>query len=179
MSNAPKIHIIDANKLRLEEHTGMEMPESTPPEFPLIDHDEFLCRTIGKDELQAAYVDTNIASIKPSQPDPWTLHPDSIDLNEVMINYSDGRSVGFPLGSIGFGKAPLARGFRKCKGIIFPVSGDGLVALDATNTPLLSSARREFHQQLATLAAIRLEHAEIVDAFNRILALRSSADLPF
>lgn len=175
----PRVFLVDAETIGLEDDLHLEMPTSTSFNFSLIDHDNKECRGVTEDEIRPFYVDNEIATIGPVQPDPWTLSPDDIDKQELRITYTDGRELGYRLGDISKEPGSATTMFSQVDGIVFPIDEDGRFLMDATNTPLLSAVRRDFHAQLAQMAEDRLELAFIVAAFAQIIGLNSHQHMAF
>lgn len=175
----PRVFLIDAETIGLKDELHLEMPSSTSFNFSLIDHDNRECRGVTEDEIRPFYVDNEIDSIGPLRPDPWTLSADEIDKQELRITYADGRELGYRLGDISKEGGSPTTLFSQVEGIVFPIDESGNFLMDATNTPLLSAIRRDFHAQLAQMMEERLEVAFITAAFAQIIGLNSHQHMAF
>lgn len=154
----------------------LQLPESSSVGLSLIDHDNQECRTIHIDEIRDSYVDSNIVVIGSLRPELWSLSHELLDQELLKVEYSDGRSLWFPLGTISMESAHRSRTYKKINGTTYAVEGDRFL-LDATHTPRLAETRKEFHEILTTISEKRLEVTAVGAIFGKILSGNVNMDM--
>ena len=164
MGNTVHVSFVDSDLL--PPVPGLEPPSVEQHTYSLLDEDEKVCRIISEDELEASYVDNNIATFKLRDVNWLTL---DVDKEDVDITYSNGGRTALRLGSIDFGGGAMAPQYAKKDGVIYPIDDSGELLLDATNTPQLVAIRSWYHKEAKRVNDERLEIAEIVHEFGHAI----------
>ena len=173
----PTVRFLDVKNFpRLQpDDFGGVVPAIDAREVVVLDHDQRECRIISEDEFIRFYLDNNIQRIAPINQALFLTPNNTIDDKDLHLEYHHGASLVLRLGDISLSHASRAHGFCKTNGIIFPVNRQGILMLDATNTPRLAAIRRDFNQQVQNLTAEMLELLNLGATFGLILKTNSSA----
>jgi hypothetical protein len=145
---------------------GLTPPTLEPHTYSLLDDDEKVCRIISEEELEASYVDNDIATFKLRDVNWLTLE---VDKEDVDITYRNGAKTSLLLGSISFHGGGRAPQYAKKDDVIYPIDEFGGLLLNATNTPQLVAIRTWYHNEAKRVNDQRLEIAEIVHEFGHAI----------
>lgn len=146
--------------------SGLDPPIVEEHKYTLVDDDAKVCRILGEDEFNEAYVDNNIQTFQLQGVDLLTL---DVDNQFVTFTYASGNQTSLLLGSIDYGAGPMAEEYGKTNGVIYPIDAAGTLLLNNTNTPNLVAIRTWYYNEAKRLNDDRLEMAEIVHAFAFII----------
>jgi hypothetical protein len=148
--------------------------ELTPVDgqITLDDDDAGVCRFATKDEIRDIYVD-NPVTASPVQPDVWTL---DVDNQSITFGYANGTQYTVQVGQINWDSGPGASRYRKYGNIVYPTDDGGNVLNNAVTMPRLANVRIWLHDQVREIAAERLQMAELVNDFAKIMAMNSGLD---
>jgi hypothetical protein len=168
-----RVGLVNADEIGLPDVPGVELPTVEEHYYTLDDDDAGECRGIYQSELDEAYVDNHIDSIRILLPDLWS----NIDDQILYLTYEHGLAYEVQLGHIDFGGGAMAQRFRKSGGLIFPSDDYGTqYLLNATNTPNLVAIREHVHDEWRKVQQKRLQIAEIVYSFAQVMTKYSSLD---
>lgn len=135
-----------------------------PNTYQLLDDDAKQCSIIGDDDLNAAYVDRNIASYRLDGIETWPQVPNP-DNHNVIITYQSGAQATVSIGSIGLDPGPAPDQYYKTGGIIYPIDQSGASLFNATTTPNLAYIRNQYWNMALKQSETNVMLAEIVATF--------------
>jgi hypothetical protein len=141
-------------------------------QITLDDDDAGECRFATKAEIRDIYLD-NPVTATPVQPDVWTLE---IDDQSITFTYSNGAQYTIQVGQINWDSGPYATRYRKTGGLVYPTDDSGNLQFNSTTMPRLVNVRTYLHDQVREVSEQRLEMAELVNSFAKILAMNSGLD---
>ena len=144
---------------------SVQLPVVQPNTYQLLDDDAKQCSIIGDDDLNAAYVDKNIASYRLDGIETWPQVPNP-DNHNVIITYQNGIQATISIGSIGLDPGPAPDQYYKTGSIIYPIDQSGASLFNATNTPNLTYMRNQYWDMARKQTETNVMFAEIVATFS-------------
>jgi hypothetical protein len=166
--------LVDQSDLDAAGHpapAGVQVP-TVIDQITLDDDDAGDCRFATKAEIKDIYLD-NPVTATPVQPDVWTLE---IDDQSVTFTYSNGVQYTLQVGQLNWGSGPYATRYRKTGGLVYPTDDSGNLMFNSTTMPRLLNVYTDLHNQALEVSEQRLEMAELVNSFAKILAMNSGLD---
>jgi hypothetical protein len=175
MTDFPRGPLVDESELERRgvapPPPGVELP-SVDGQLTLDDDDAGNCRFATKDEIRDIYLDNPVTATA-VQPDVWTLE---IDDQSITFTYSNGAQYTIQVGQINWDSGPAATRYRKTGGLVYPTDDSGNLLFNSTTMPRLANVRMDLHNQVREVSEQRLEMAELVNSFAKILAMNSGLD---
>lgn len=148
---------------------SVNLPVVQPNTYELLDDDAKQCSIIGDDELNASYVDKNIASYRLDGIETWPQVPNP-DNHNVIITYGSGIQATISIGSISLDPGAAPDQYYKTGGIIYPIDQSGGSLFNATNTPNLAYMRNQYWDMARKQTDTNVMFAEIVATFAGAVA---------
>lgn len=159
------------------ERAGIQTPEAvnlpTIDQVTLDDDDSGGCYYVNKTDIRDLYLD-NPVHAGAVQVDVWTL--EGLDDQYLTFTYSNGAQYTIQVGQINMGAGAGATRYRKSGGIVYPTDDAGTVLINSVTTPRLAAVRYYLQDEVRKISEERLEMAELVNSFAKIIAMTSGLD---